>query len=50
MAGVGRREWGSAFTDDPELLRLIAVSTLTLGPYIIFDGLQTVLAVRLLSL
>lgn len=50
MVGVGRREWGSAFTDDPELLQLIAVSTLTLGPYIVFDGLQTVLAVRFLSL
>lgn len=42
-----RREWGLAFTDDPELLRLISVSTLTLGPYIVFDGLQTVLSVRL---
>ncbi|KAK9831407.1 hypothetical protein WJX81_002476 [Elliptochloris bilobata] len=39
-----RLQWGRAFTDDPELLHLIAVSTLTLGPYIVFDGLQTVLA------
>ena len=46
---LGRRAWGSAFTDDPELLQLIAVSTLTLGPYIVFDGLQTVLAVRFTS-
>lgn len=43
---IGRREWGHAFTDDAELLELIAVAQLTLGPYILFDGLQTVLAVR----
>ncbi|KAK9818407.1 hypothetical protein WJX72_012193 [[Myrmecia] bisecta] len=39
-----RKLWGSIFTNDAALVSLVGTALVVLAPYVVFDGLQTVLS------